>query len=189
MMAGQVYEVQCVLLDLSDFSTTFSPSVFVRVFGQFISTHQTPHFTFPPPHSPSSSPPSSPTLLVFLSPPTSPPPPLPVPTGRPNPVVNLDVVPFSDSSVLITWDRPPSTFSDVALDYTISIQTNVTRNETTTETSLEVPEPDMACQEHEFTVRARNVVGESAPVSIRESIPISESLHTAVQEYTHWMES
>ena len=47
----------------------------------------------------------------------------------------------------------------------------------TTDTSLEVRDMGVACQEFEFEVIARNEAGNSSGVTITESIPISES-HT-----------
>ena len=98
-------------------------------------------------------------------------------SGPPDPVVNLDVIPFSETSVLITWGRPPATLSDVFLDYIITITTESTVYvNVTSDLSLEVAEGDRECEEYVFTVRARNAAGASDTVSIRESIPISEWL-------------
>ena len=162
--SGREYQVQCLSFNSLTLTTSPSPPVFVRVFGELtaIYTHLTLH-----PSSLSLSLPPSPSLYLQCT----------SISGPPDPVVNLDVIPFSETSVLITWGRPPATLSDVFLDYIITITTESTVYvNVTSDLSLEVAEGDRECEEYEFTVRARNAAGASDTVSIRESIPISEWL-------------
>ena len=96
-------------------------------------------------------------------------------------MVDLDVVPFSDNQVLVTWGRPQGSIPDISINYTVVIERFETEspviavNETVSSTSLMVTEsggPD--CVRHLFTVTAVNEAGASDSRSINESIPISE---------------
>ena len=128
------------------------------------------------PHPPTSWLLSSPTFDMLSLPSLSIP-------GPPDLPPNLDVAPFTDTTLLITWERPPATLPEVSLTYLITVTNKSAMAGTTpqtfntTMTFLEYQELEMDCHEFLFEVIAINDAGNSEPANRTESIPISKYHH------------